>query len=236
MRRLFIILGLSLLSWQADSANFRDGSLTYLYGDNFKVEPAKQQTITFEYAAAWDFMDIFLFVDFKDFDNRSGRYGEFSPRFKLAEFDQDHWLKQISFSTTFERGKNDVASNLLGVGFDFNLSNFRYLKTNLYHRDDPDISGNGYQMTTVWAFDVKLGDMPILIDGFYDWTFNSDEQQDNLHFNPQIKIDMQAWQGGQYKWYLGVEYDYWHNKFGIKDSPTFDTEQNTISLLAKWHF
>jgi nucleoside-specific outer membrane channel protein Tsx len=35
---------------------------------------------------------------------------------------------------------------------------------------------------------------------------------------------------------VGVEYDYWKNKYGIEDSPAFETNQNTASLLVKLHF
>ena len=36
--------------------------------------------------------------------------------------------------------------------------------------------------------------------------------------------------------YVGVEYDYWKNKYGIEDSGAFKTNQNTTSLLFKYHF
>ena len=228
---------LLLMATNCAASNFRSGSLSYLYGDNFKVEPEQQQTLTFEYVAAWNWGDMFLFIDHKTYDEGgSGRYGEFSPRIKLAEFGADGIIKQVLIASTFERGKNGVASNLYGIGVDFNTKAMRYLNVNLYQRNDPDIAGKGMQITTVWAFDADLSDVPILIDGFFDWTFNSDEHHDNFHFNPQIKIDMKKWQGGHHQWYLGIEYDYWRNKFGIKDSPILSANQNTFSLLAKWHF
>ena len=37
-------------------------------------------------------------------------------------------------------------------------------------------------------------------------------------------------------WHLGVEYDYWWNKYGIKDTDAFPTTQHAISLLVKSHF
>lgn len=38
-------------------------SLTYLYGKNYKVDPAIQQTVTVEHASAWTWGDLFAFVD-----------------------------------------------------------------------------------------------------------------------------------------------------------------------------
>jgi nucleoside-specific outer membrane channel protein Tsx len=47
---------------------------------------------------------------------------------------------------------------------------------------------------------------------------------------------MKKWLGGNYQWYVGLEYDYWHEKYGIDNSENFDTNQNTASLLLKYHF
>ena len=226
-----------VISSNAYARDFSEASLSYLNGDDFKVEPEQQQTITFEYVLAKNWFDMFLFIDNKNFSGaENGRYGEISPRITFATFDEQSIVKRISFSSTFERGKNDVESNLFGFGFDFNVSGFRYLNVNLYHRDDPDIAGSGNQITTTYAYPLKMGEIPILIDGYFDWTFNSDEQSDNFHFNPQIKIDMQSWMQSNQKWYIGIEYDYWKNKFGIRDSANFSTNQNTFSFLVKWHF
>lgn len=236
VRVLIALLSFTFIGENLHAANFRDGSLSLLYGDNYKVEPEEQTTVTFEYAAAWDWVDMFLFIDAKDFDNGDSRYGEFSPRIKIMDFDGDGLLRKLTFATTFERGSGGVESNLYGLGFDFNTSFFHFFNANLYQRDDPDIPGKGYQLTGVWSMDTKLGSVPLIIDGFFDWTFSSDEVEENLHFNPQIKIDMQQWHGGNHKWYLGIEYDYWSDKFGIADSSAFETNQNTFSILAKWHF
>ena len=38
------------------------------------------------------------------------------------------------------------------------------------------------------------------------------------------------------KFYIGVELDFWWNKFQIPDSSTFDTNQAAASLMFKYHF
>lgn len=219
------------------SVTYRSGSLSYLYGDNYLVETTRQQTITFEYVLAVDWGDMFMFIDAKHFEqSESGLYGEFSPRINLYKFDSKHLISKITFATTFERGKNGVKSNLFGFGLDFNSNNFRYLTANLYQRNSPNQPGRGYQITSTWAYATDVAEIPILIDGYIDWTFSSDETSTNLHINPQLKLDMKQCLGGTHQWYLGIEYDYWKNKFGIKDSTNFETNQNTWSLLIKWHF
>ena len=222
---------------QLNAADFRSGSLSYLNGSNFKVEPEKQQTITFDYVAAWDWGDMYLFIDSKSYSNSgSSYYGEFSPRIKLMAFGADNFISKMSFATTFERGENGSETNLFGFGFDFNTESLDYLTANLYQRDNPDVAGKGYQITSTFAYSTKFGEVPILFDGYIDWTFSSDESVDNIHINPQIKIDIKQWLKTGQQWYVGIEYDYWENKYGIKDSVLVDSNQNTFSFLIKWNF
>ena len=97
------------------------------------------------------------------------------------------------------------------------------------------------------SYTIPVGNSDILIDGFMDWVVNNKDasssernQSDyhaNLHFNPQIKYDLGKSMGYEAKHlYVGIEYDYWSDKYGIKDSHGFPTDQNTASLLLKYHF
>ena len=235
---LFVVMLIGNSS-NLSAAKFHNPSISYLYGENFVVEPDTQQTLTFEYATAWEYIDLFMFAEKKFYSgsgNGTGRYGEFSPRVKLYDFEQGSLLKKLTLATTFERGKNGVKSNLVGFGLDFNSTYFNYLTSNVYHRDAPDTAGHGWQLTSTWSLSTEVAELPILIDGYLDWVFISDESEANFHFNPQIKIDMKKWLGGNHQWYVGFEYDYWHEKYGIDNSENFDTNQNTASLLLKYHF
>ncbi len=228
-----------LISPVAYSAKFHNPSISYLYGENFVVEPDTQQTVTFEYAAAWETIDLFMFAEKKFYSGSgsgTGYYGEFSPRVKLFDFEQGSVLKKLTLATTFERGKNGVKANLIGLGFDLNTESLNYFNHNIYHRDAPNKAGSSWQLTSVWSYSTKIYELPILFDGYLDWVFAGDEVENNFHFNPQIKIDMKKWLGGKQQWYVGLEYDYWENKYGIDNSENFDTNQNTASLLIKYHF
>jgi nucleoside-specific outer membrane channel protein Tsx len=41
---------------------------------------------------------------------------------------------------------------------------------------------------------------------------------------------------GSKRFYAGLEYSYWQNKYGIRHSSAFKTTQNAYSLLLRWHF
>ena len=232
-------------------------SVSYLYGKNYNVDPAIQQTITLEHASAWTWGDLFAFVDNSWYNGaRSGNgnyslYGEFSPRFsagKLLGQDLSFGpVKDILLATTYEFGDDDVDAYLIGPGFDLAIPGFDYFQLNFYYRkpDGNRVPSGAWQITPAWSYTLPLGNSNLLIDGFIDWVVNNksghgNNQSDyhaNLHFNPQIKYDLGKSLGYEAKHlYVGVEYDYWSDKYGIKDDGSFTTDQNTASLLVKYQF
>jgi nucleoside-specific outer membrane channel protein Tsx len=237
-----------LLQWQGNS-------ITYLYGKDFTVNPEVQQTFTFEHADGWKYGDNFIFIDkiFYNGKKDSGNgpntyYGEISPRLSFGKiFDQKLAfgpVKDVLLAMTYEFGEGDTEAYLIGPGFDLDIPGFDYFQLNFYQRTtDGDRAGdNVWQITPAWSYTIPVGSSDILIDGFMDWVVDNDENrrgtyQANLHFNPQIKYDLgKALKMGDKQLYVGIEYDYWKNKYGIKDSDAFDTDQNTASLLVKVQF
>ncbi|ELS24061.1 Nucleoside-binding outer membrane protein [Metapseudomonas furukawaii] len=243
-----------LLYWQ-------NNSLTYLYGQNFKVNPEIQQTVTFEHADGWKYGDNFFFLDKifynGDEDDLVGSntyYGEFQPRLSFGKiFDQKIQFGPVTdvlLAMTYEFGEGDVESYLIGPGFDLAIPGFDFFQVNFYNRttDGSRPGDNVWQITPVWSYTIPVGNSDILIDGFMDWVVDNDENSRgtyhaNLHFNPQVKYDLGKAMGwGEKQLYVGVEYDYWKDKYGIDDDSFLGdvildgTDQNTASLLVKVHF
>ena len=208
-----------LLQWQ-------NNSLTYLYGKDFQVNPRIQQTVTFEHADGWKYGDNFFFI--KIFDQKL----EFGP------------IKDVLLAMTYEFGEDDTESYLIGPGFDLAIPGFDYFQLNFYNRHtEGDRPGDDvWQITPAWSYTIPVGDSDVLIDGFMDWVVDNDvndkgEYHANLHFNPQVKYDLgKALNLGAKQLYVGVEYDYWKNKYGIEDSQGFKTDQSVTSFLVKVHF
>ena len=237
-----------LLQWQ-------NNSLTYLYGKDFQVNPRIQQTVTFEHADAWKYGDNFFFID-KIFYNgkedhfagENTHYGEFQPRLSFGKiFDQKLEfgpIKDVLLAMTYEFGEDDTESYLVGPGFDLAIPGFDYFQLNFYnrHTEGGRPGDDVWQITPVWSYTIPVGGSDVLIDGFMDWVVDNDvnskgEYHANLHFNPQVKYDLgKALNLGAKQLYVGVEYDYWKNKYGIEDSEGFKTDQSVTSFLVKVHF
>jgi Nucleoside-binding outer membrane protein len=231
-----------------------DNSLTALaYGSGFKVDPEEQSTVTYEHASGSKIGDLFIFVDAIQFhgdtrgDDASTWYGEISPRFSLGKM----LGKDLSFSlikdtliaATYERGEDSDSAEaaLVGVGFDIDAqkAGFNYLQLNVYGRNELTKGARGgmhdVQVTMVAARPFTIGKAKFLADGYFDWVLGLGSEGWNYHLNPQISVDLGNIWGSPDKFYAGVEWDLWWNKYQIPNSPGFDTNQNAISLMFKYH-
>ncbi|MCM2463243.1 hypothetical protein HGO40_22700 [Pseudomonas sp. CG7] len=253
-----ILAGSLLAAGQAmadDLFQWQNNSLSYLYGKDFQINPRIQQTVTFEHADAWKYGDNFFFLDRIFYngqdDSQSGPntyYGEFSPRLSFGKiFDQKLALgpiKDVLLAMTYEFGDGDNESYLSGPGCDLAVPGFDYFQLNFYNRqtEGPRAGDNVWQITPVWAYTLPVGSSDILFDGFIDWVVDNDTNSKgtyhaNLHIVPQVKYDLgKALKLGAKQLYVGVEYDYWKNKYAIEDSDGFKTNQSTTSFLLKYHF
>lgn len=241
----------------ADLLQWQDNSLTYLNGIDFRIDPPRQQTVTFEHASGWSFGDLFVFVDGIKYNTEATNgagdghtfYGEISPRLsfgKISGADLSFGpIKDVLLAATYEFGEDDVDAYLLGPAVDLDIPGFDFFQLNTYYREpDGKRDGSGvWQITPAWSYTIPVGNSDLVIDGFMDWVVdNDDSYHANLHFNPQVKYDLAKAMGWGKRFYVGVEYDYWSDKYGIDDDSYLGdeilggTDQSAISLLLKGHF
>jgi nucleoside-specific outer membrane channel protein Tsx len=243
-----ILLMLARAATAGDLLQWQDNSISYLYGDNFELDPETQQTLTFEHVSGWSMGDLFVFVDgiywdgARDFKgDRATYYGEIAPRLSAGKIlDKDLsvlFIKDFLLSGCYEFGKNSDENLLVGPAIDLNIPGFDFVQLNLYRRfDDMSSDSDSWQLTPVWKTTIPVGNTSIVFDGFIDWVFGDETR--NLHICPQLKLDVGALVGMEAgTLYAGIEYDYWKNKYGVRDgSFGLDTDQNTFSALVKYHF
>ncbi|MDP3979696.1 MAG: outer membrane protein OmpK [Pseudomonas sp.] len=261
-----------------DLLHWQDNSLTYLYGDNFQrlnfngEEQRSQTTFTFEHASGWAWGDLFYFLDYVRADNVQSRgsfangsfeqddknsfyYMEFSPRVSLSWLTGQDLsagpLKDVKAAFTYEKGEGGPATEnyLYGLGFDWDVPGFAYLKTNLYRVKlnnqvffaDQDNNGYATQLTVAGAYPFAVGEQDFVVDGYLDWRSPSDTAgtQTSLGSSIQVKWDAgKALFGKERKLYVGTEVNMWHNKYGIKpiDGSTDGFDQTAVQALVKYHF
>ena len=236
------------------------------YGWNYAVDPSQQSTITFEHTHESVIGDLFFFIDGTKFhhskDDDWTWYGEISPRFSLGKLLQKDLsvtlfrrslfeFKDVLLAAQYERGEDpdEAEALLLGIGFDLDvreagvlgrLGKFKYVQLNLYARSElTKTQSQGFrdmQITLVAAYPFEFGPSRFLIDGYFDWVIGIGSEQSSFHLNPQLKLDLGHYWGKSETLYFGVELDFWWNKYQIKDTSSFNTNQEAVSLLLKYHF
>ena len=218
---------------------WQDVSVTYLNGSNCRVDGPDKQVLTFEHAAGTSWGDSFFFFDHLRADN-GGRsnYAEWSPRLSLGKLSNTELkygiVKDVLFTSTVEM--SSLQTNFLyGVATDLSVPGFNYFNLNFYRRNNDGVADN-WQLTTTWAIPFSLCELQFLYDGFLDWSSATADQSASMNMTSQLKWALHPLLNMKSKLYVGVEYVYWRNKYGIADSLAFRTDESNVNLLVKAHF
>ncbi len=217
-----------------------NNSFSLLDGDDYEVGDNSKTVFTLEHASGHSWGDMFVFVDrlHHNNDENDELYGEFQPNFSIAklagmELAEDGLISDFYLATQWEFGSNfrgGFDNFLYGAGVALKVPGFKFFKVNLYRRNNEQADDNN-QLTLVWNYPFSIGGANFLIDGFLDAVDGNDQITSGYNFTPQIKFDLGSAAGmAPGKLFVGVEYVYWKNKFGIDGT----TEQNP-NLLIKWH-
>ncbi len=245
-----------------------DASVSYLQAGEYKVPMSPnspndttegRQIITIEYANGTSWGDVFFFTDFSrstDGAEYQSAYSEIQPRWSLGKLTGKQFafgpVTDVLIATQAEFNNEDngdtpgddknFVNTLVGVGVDLKVPGFDWFQLNGYARQN-DKYANNFQLTPVWSSSFDVAGQRFVIDGFIDYTSGNDDVHETFHTQTQIKWDMgKTLLGEEKKLYLGVEYEYWDNKFGILDGSEYgfkpgvwDTEESQFQFLLKYH-
>lgn len=236
----FFIFSLCIFSNVAKAGEiiqWQGGNVQLLRGNDYEIGEKQRTIATFEYANSWVYGDTFAFLDWTFPDQgRSTYYTEISPRISLSKvFKKDlsyGFIKDVLISTTFEKANHQGPRYLYGGAVDLNIPGFKYFKTNAYVRDDTQLDGETWQVTLAWNAPFHIGRAKFLAEGFADFAGEEDTVAANDQIVPRLLLDVGHAIGKQDdKLFVGVEWHYWHNKFGIEGKT-----QSTPQLQIKWVF
>lgn len=243
--RLWFALGLACCAAapgmaHAGAASFSTTNVQYLYGTQYELGDDTRSIISLEHANAWRYGDNFFFVDITNADRSgdqtgNGHYAELSPRLSLGKISGKDLsfgpIKDVLLSFNAEIPASPASRRYLwGMAVDFQVPKFTFVKLNWYVRNgtEPGLD-TGQQVTLAWNLPFRIASLPMLFEGFADYAFGEDPKEDNLITAPRLLVDA----GGLFEkpgcLYLGVEYQIWRNKFGIKD-----VDEDVAQAMVKW--
>lgn len=239
-----ILLRLLILSLYASGVRANDliewhsENIQILRGFNYELGSPKKTIVTLEHANRWKYGDFFVFADLQWPDGGDFTfYGEITPRLSLSKISGKSFsfgaIKDVFLAGNFEIPKKGSARYLYGPSIDWNVPGFTFFKTYFFLRDNPDIAGSTHQVTIAWNRTVKLGEASLLLEGFADLAGNEGTTYAaNELFVPRFLFDVGGLVGLKSpRFFAGVEYTYWHNKFGLQG-----VTESAAQVQLKWVF
>jgi nucleoside-specific outer membrane channel protein Tsx len=240
MHKLILLALLLFVSATIQAENLFDwssNSIQVLSGDGFELDSGYHNTITLEHADAWRYGENFLFLDFIQRDDIGMEvYGEWYPRLSLNKLSN----KNLSFglfrdfslvggiNAGSEPSADPFMAYLLGAGIKFDIPHTEFVQLDIMAHKQDSVHRAGLQITPAWSIPFRLGALHFKFRGFLDWvSASATGGEDYILTQPQLLLDAGRLFGHKEKLYVGIEYWYWHNKFGIKGV----TEQSVQATL-----
>jgi nucleoside-specific outer membrane channel protein Tsx len=116
----------------------------------------------------------------------------------------------------------------LGGGISLDIPHTEFIQLDVMALKQDDVNSIGIQITPAWSIPFSLGGLSFKFRGFLDWvSASATGGVDYILTQPQLLLDAGQLLGHKDRLYVGIEYWYWHNKFGIKGI----TEQSAQAII-----
>lgn len=209
--------------------DWASSNLQLLHGNDFELGDRSRTTLTVEHAHGWQYGQNFFFVDaITRNDIGIEIYAEVYSYLSLGKmtgtgigFGPVNDIAVLVGINVSNKPENDnFKAYLAGISFDLNNRWCDYLQLDIAAYKDDSVSGKyGLQFTPVWSIPFSIADLKFKFRGFTDFRTGNTNQSGNFNVlaQPQVLIDigdLAGWQSD--KIYIGTEYMYWYNKFGLE--------------------
>jgi len=216
--------------------------------------------LTLQHASGWKWGDIFFFIDFLSARsnrqlpfNIEDAYGEIYFNFSSSKIFGINYgkglLKDIGLIQGLNYGADpNVFKYLPGIRLSWNLPGFAFLNTDFMAYLD-DSGGLGSTATAApaeddswmvdinWAYPFELVGQKFSIEGHVEYIASRKNElgftvEDWVLAQPQFRWDIgNAVFGEANQFFVGIEYQYWMNKLGDKN-----TDESAVQALGVWRF
>lgn len=140
----------------------------------------------------------------------------------------------VNAGESFDSPQSGARIFLYGVTLDFNLPGFKMFTLDFLKHDqfEPVPNGSSWQITPVWIVPFTVAGTKWSLEGFADviGRKNTNYAQ-TIIAQPQLRLDVGDLWGKSGHFYAGIEYQYWHNKYGIQG-----LHESLPQALALWKF
>ncbi len=243
---------------QAQAADWSDTEIQWLHGSEFR-EPfnthnVTKNIITLQHVSGYEWGRHFFFVDALQSNGRDGHategYAEGYTSVSLSRLMgvpvSNSLIRDINLTAGINYGYksyDDYGVNprvlLAGVTIDFNLPAFSFFNVDVLAYIDRgrfDGRDNGchaetYQITPAWKLPFTIGTARFSFEGFTDFIGQHGQCERQILAQPQLRWDVGHYFKLKDTLHIGMEYQYWHNKFGING-----LKESLPQALMVWKF
>ncbi len=236
---IFLLLP-SLLYSEAKAGNFiqfQKNNVQVLRGHSFELGEKQRTIVTLEHYHAHQYGDTLFWIDLIKPDGQDHTYyTEIAPRLSLGKVTGRDLsigpIKDFLISTVYEKAKDQGPQYLYGVAADLDISGFKFFKVNAYIHDSTELDGQTWQVTIAWNRPFEINGTRFLTEGFADFEGGEADRHSNQLIVPRLLWDASDVIGAAPGTVMaGLEYQYWHNKFGIKG-----VTESVPQAQIKWSF
>jgi len=254
-------LSITALAPAAHAAEWSDTEFQFLYGTNFHQPfipgDVTKSIITLQNASGFKYGRSFFFVDFLRSNaagNNAGEvYGEWYPTFSLSKMTGQKVsagiIKDVGITLGLNYGADNGGPNprvfLPGITLDFDVPGFVFFNVdflafidhgNFKIPNGPTVAACGgyastYQITPSWFAPFEIAGQKFEFSGFWDFIGSHGTCVSQNLTQTQLRWDVGANFGAPKTAYIGVEYQYWHNKYGFQG-----VQDNLPQFLFVWKF
>jgi hypothetical protein len=219
---------LLLLSRNACALEWIHTNLQLLYGDGFVLNEQRRFTLTLEHTHGWRYGDNFFFVDLYNHLDHFGvnveAYGEWYSTLSFNKMlgwqSPIPYVSDIALSGGINAGSrpqnNPFLAFLGGLRFTVDLPQFEYFQLYTHAYQTESQGHTGAQFTAVWSYPWEWSGWKFKCRGFIDITSPPYGGEWHVLTQPQLLLDVGAFVDQPDTWLIGVEWWYWHNKYGVR--------------------
>jgi nucleoside-specific outer membrane channel protein Tsx len=233
--------------WSTTEAQFQYGNLK----NPFAATGSDTSILTLQHASGWKYGDNFFFVDFLNDSDRDGFndtdvYAEWYPNFSLGKISGCNVgggaLEDLGVVLGFNYSADaNVQKFLPGMRFAWAIPGDGFLNTDVTafmdfsEGDGAPREGDSFMVDFNGAFPFSIGEQDFSIEGHIEYIHGRSSSFGDVEnwvlAQPQFRWDLgKALFSSPKQLFIGIEYQYWHNKLGTK------TDESVAQALLVWRF
>jgi nucleoside-specific outer membrane channel protein Tsx len=231
--------------WSSSEVHYSSGDYLNFATDKHDVTTS---ILTFQHASGHKYGKNFFFVDHSRSDTGSGFYGEWYSTFSLGAITGSDMsfgmVKDVGLLAGLNLAPGASSMHTLpGVSLALDLPGFALANLDITGYNNIKTDGtsgeeSSYMLDFNWAYPFKAGGLSWSVEGHAEYIAGRDMKvgagklEDWILMQPQVRMDLGEALGNEAgNLFVGIEYQYWKNKYGVKDK-----DESMVQFQTVWNF